>query len=132
MADAKSDFLERKNLDHNLATTAYPKPNSVYAALFTSNPSDAANGAEVSGGGYARQVATFGAAATDASGNSTASNSAALQFTNLPTATLSHCAIYDASTNGNLLYYGPLAAPKSVTSGDTFTINAGQLTVQEQ
>lgn len=131
MAEAKSDYLERKILDHALGTTTFTKPTAVYAALFTTSPADAASGTEVSGGSYARQAVTFAAASTT-SGTSTAASNAGVTFTNLPTATITHVGIYDASTSGNLLYHGALTASKSVTSGDNFTINSGQLTVEEQ
>lgn len=132
MADAKSNYLERKILDHALGTTTYTKPSAVYVSLHTANPADDASGAEVSGGSYARQAATFSAATTDGGGASTAITSAALNWTNLPTATVTHVGIYDAATSGNLLYYGALSSSKSITSGDNFTINTGSLVVQEQ
>jgi hypothetical protein len=130
MADAKSDYLERKSLDHNLGTATFTKPTAVYASLHTTSPLDAATGAEVSGGSYARQAVTFTAAATN-TGVTSASNTANVSFLSMPTATVSHVGIYDAATGGNLLYHAALAASKSLTSGDNFTINAGQLVVQE-
>ena len=51
-------------------------PSNVYVALFTTDPTDAGSGTEVSGNGYARQSATF----SSASGGST-SNSSAIEFT---------------------------------------------------
>ena len=131
MADAKSDYLERKILDHALGTTTFTKPTTVYVALFTTNPVDAGSGTEVTGGSYARQSVTFASASTS-SGTTTAVSNAGVTFTNLPTATITHMALYDASTSGNLLYYGALTASKSVTSGDNFTINSGQLSIEEQ
>jgi hypothetical protein len=131
MADAKSDYLERKNLDHNLGTTTYTKPTTVYVSLHTADPTDAGTGAEVSGGSYARQSCAFTAASTT-SGTTTAPNTSAINWTNMPTATVTHVGIWDAVTTGNLLYSGALTASKSLTSGDNFTINAGALVVQEQ
>lgn len=130
MADAKSDYLERKNLDHNLGTTTFTKPSAVYVSLHTASPTDSASSTEVTGGSYARVVSTFSAAAT-VSGVSTASNVGALNWTNMPTATVTYAGIYDASTGGNLLYYGALTASKALTAGDNFTMNAGSLIVQE-
>lgn len=130
MADAKSDYLERKDLDHNLGTTTFARPTAVYVSLHTANPTDGATGAEVSGGSYARKVATFSTAATNA-GVTTASNTAAIIWTNLPSTTLSHIGIWDAVTGGNLLYHSPLSASKSVAAGDGYTIPASQLVVSE-
>ena len=131
MADAKSDYLERKDLDHNLGTATFTKPTAVYAALLTATEDDTGAATEVTGGSYARKVITFAAAATS-SGVSTAANTVDLVWTGLPTATLVSVGIFDASTAGNLLYYAALTASKSVTSGDGYTISAGQLVVTEQ
>jgi hypothetical protein len=121
-----SDYLENKILDHTLATTAYTKPTNVYIALYTAAPSDAGGGTEVSGGAYARQVATFGAASAGST-----SNSADITF---PVATASwntitHIGILDASTAGNLLWHGALSASKAIATNDQFKIAAGNLTV---
>jgi hypothetical protein len=42
---------------------------------------------------------------------------------------VTHVAIYDASTGGNMLAHGALTASKTVDSGDTFTIAAGALSL---
>ncbi len=131
MADAKTNYLERKLLDHALGTTTYTKPTNVYASLHSANPTDAGSGGEISGGSYARKVLAFTAAAT-VSDVSSASNSADIVWTNLPSVTITHIAIWDASTSGNMLYYAPLSASKVISSGDGYTIATGQLAVTEQ
>jgi hypothetical protein len=123
---AASDYLENKLLDHSLATTAYTAPGAVYVGLFTSDPTDAGTGTEVSGGSYARQSATFGAASSGS-----ASTSATITF---PAATASwgtitHVGIYDASSSGNLLFHGAVTTSKAIESGDTFQISSGNLTI---
>ena len=80
-------------------------------------------GTEISGNAYARTGVTFGAA----SGGS-ATNSANVTF---PTATgtwgtVSHAGVFDGT---DMVFYGALSVSKSPTSGDTFQINAGQLTI---
>ncbi len=125
----KTDYLENKTLDHNLATAAFAAPTAVYVALFTADPGETGETAnEISGGGYARKQATFAAA----SGGS-ASNSADVTFPQATAdwGTITHFAIMDASTGGNMLYYGALTASKTVTNGDTFKIATGDLTVTE-
>jgi hypothetical protein len=53
-----------------------------------------------------------------------------LVWTNVAaTETYSHASIWDASTAGNCLWVGALAAAKAVNAGDTFTIPIGSLTV---
>ena len=123
---AASDYLELKILEHTLGITAYTQPTTVYLALFTTDPTDAGTGTEVSGGSYARQSISWN---TPASGAVT--NSADVTF---PQATadygvVSHIGIFDASTAGNLLYHGALSASKSVTTNDTFIVEAGDLSI---
>lgn len=123
---AASDYLELKILEHTLGITSYTAPTTTYLALFTSDPTDAGTGTEVSGGSYARQSISWN---TPASGATT--NSADVTF---PQATgnygtVTHIGIYDASSSGNLLYHGALSASKSVETNDTFIVEAGDLSV---
>lgn len=121
---ALSDALENALLNHVLRATAYVGPTAVYLALFTADPTDANTTAgEVSGGSYGRKQITFGAP----SGGS-CSNTNQMDYTGMPAATVTHLAIYDASTAGTLLFHGALSASKTVNAGDTFTVNAGGLT----
>lgn len=130
---AFSNYLENELLDHVLrgATTgtAYAQPAAVYVALFTSTATAAELEAgtitnEVTGGSYARQAVTFDAPA----GGATA-NSAAVSFTSMPAVTVAFAAVMDATTAGNVLFYGALTANKTLNAGDTFTINAGDLDI---
>lgn len=131
MADNKSDYLERKILDHALGTTTFTKPTNVYISLHTASPTEANTaGTEVTGGSYARKIMTFSGAATVTSVTS-ASNASDIVWTALPSTTITHIGIYDALTTGNLLYYAPLSASKVIASGDGYTISTGQLVVQE-
>jgi hypothetical protein len=139
---ASSNYLERKILDHVLKNTAYTQPSNLYVALFTNTSTNALTNLEAgtltdetstSGTGYQRQSVSFGAASTgsDSYQTTTSSTSAAVTF---PTATasyglVSHIAIMDASTGGNVLFYGALAASKQIDTGDQFTITTGNLTV---
>ena len=119
-----TDFLENKIIDHMLRNQAYTPPTTVYLALFTSAPSDAGGGTEVSGGSYARQAVTLSAASGGAS-----SNSADITFPQATAdwGTITHVALMDALTSGNMLMHTPLDASKTVNNGDTFKITAGDL-----
>lgn len=123
---AKSNYLEDKVLNHVLKNTAYTPPATVYAALFTTNPTDANTGTEVTGGSYARQAITFG---TVASGS--VSNSAAITFSSVPAATITHIGVYDASSAGNLLYHAALVSQIITTSGSDVEFDVGAFTVTE-
>ena len=121
-----SNFLENELIDHILRNAAYTSPTTVYVALYTSDPTDADSGTEVSGGSYARQSVAFSAPS-----NGATSNSSDITF---PTATanwgtITHVALRDAVTTGNMLFHSPLTASKIVNDGDTFKINATDLDV---
>ena len=120
-----SDYLETKILQHVFGGTAYTAPTTLYVSLYTVAPTDSTSGTEVSGGGYARQTAAF-----TVSGN-TASNTAAIEYA---TATANYgtvvaVGILDALTSGNLLAYANLTASKTVSSGDVFRFDAGDLDI---
>lgn len=124
---ALSDYAENALLEHLLNNVALTSPTDVYVALFTSDSGELEAGTltnEVSGGSYARQTAAFDAAASGAT-----QNSGAVSFTDMPAVTVSHVAIMDAATAGNVLFHGALAASKTLNSGDTFTIATGDLDV---
>lgn len=124
-----STYLENALLNHVLRNVGYTSPAGVYAALYTTDPTGADSGTEVTGGSYARQALTFAAP----SGGST-SNSADVNF---PVATgswgtITHVGIRDAASGGNLLYVGALTVSQTVANGNQFVFKAGQLTVQNQ
>lgn len=121
-----SNYLENALINATLRNTSYTSPTTTYVALYTTDPTDADTGTEVSGGSYARQAVTFGAPS-----NGVTTNSASVTF---PTATgnwgtITHIGIRDASTAGNLLYHTPLDTSKTVNTSDVFTISSGNLSV---
>ena len=121
-----SNFLENALINAVLRNTTYTSPATVYVSLYTSDPTNADSGTEVSGGSYARTAVTFGAPS-----NGVTTNSADVTF---PTATASfgtvtHIGIHDASTAGNLLFHTPLDTSKTIDSGDIFKITTGNLSV---
>ena len=121
-----TDFMENKIIDHMLRNQSYTPPSTVYLALFTTPTTDAGGGTEVSGGSYARQAVTLSAASGGAS-----ENSADITFPQATAdwGTITHVALMDALTGGNMLMHTALDASKTVNNGDTFKINAGDLDV---
>ena len=124
MAGNLTNYLENKLIDHFLGTTSYTMPADVYVALFTAAPSDAAGGTEVTGGSYARKVATFTAASSGAT-----SNDGNIDFTGMPACTTLAIGIFDALTSGNMLLYGTLTTNKTTDAGDTLRIATGDLDI---
>jgi len=122
---AASNYTENLALTWLLTSGAATRPDAWYLALFTTDPTDAGTGTEVSGGSYARQTIAFTVT------GDTASNSATVTF---PAATanwgsISHVGIYDASTAGNLLFHGSVTTPKTIETGDTFQVSASNLSI---
>lgn len=117
-----SNYLENKILDKTLRNTDFTV-TTVYVSLHTADPGET-GASELTGGSYARQSASFDAAASGAT-----ANSGAINFTGMPAATITHVALWDASTAGNCLWSGALTASKTTNSGDTFQIAAGDLDV---
>lgn len=118
-----SNYLENKVLDHILGRTSFTMP-TVYLALYTVAPTDSTSGTEVSGGSYVRKAVTFNAASSGAS-----TNSANVDFTGMPAATVVALAVVDALTAGNILVYGTLTSSRTVQAGDTLRIASGDLSI---
>lgn len=136
---------------------AYAAPGTVYVALFadsTSTPvlsgasgpleagtNDTTSSSnwgyyEISNGNYSRVAVTFDNAGATTTG--TIESSVTVPF-NVATAdyetngstgnVVTHLAIMDAQTSGNVLFYGALSVSKTVSAGDQFTISQGNLSV---
>jgi hypothetical protein len=123
---AMSNYLENALINATLRNTSYTSPATVYVGLFTSDPTDAGSGNEVSGGSYAREAMTFGAPSNGAS-----VNSAAVEFDQATGdwGTITHFAIFDALTTGNMLYHGALTASKTIETGDVFKFATSSVSV---
>lgn len=121
-----SNYLENALINATLRNTAFTSPTTVYVGLYTTDPTDANTGTEVSGGSYARTAVTFGAPS-----NGVSTNSAAVEFPQATGSwgTVGWIGLLDASTAGNLLYHTPLDASKTIASGDIFKIASGSLSV---
>lgn len=126
-----SNYLEEKVLKHIFDLAAYAAPGDLFVALSTANPGEDGSGlAEPAGGSYAR-VATDAGDWTWNGGASRVENGNDVAFPTASAAwgTATHFAIYDDAVAGNLIFYAPLAASKSIGNGDTATFPAGTLTV---
>lgn len=123
---AMSDYLEKALLDHITGNAAYSAPAGIYAALFLSDPTDAGTGTEVSTGGYSRQAVTF-AAATSGAGTSLSTSAPSFSASGAAFGTVTHVALFDAASGGNLLFHAALPSPQTVNDGDTLAFPTGNL-----
>lgn len=121
-----SNYLTKRILEHVFRGIQYDPPANRYVALYKTNPTDADTGVEVTGGGYARQLVTFGPEA-----NRWIPSNNDVEFPEATTdwGTVTHVGIRDALTGGNLLVYGPLASPKEIKAGEQIGFRAGRIRV---
>ena len=152
---AASNYLEDKLLDHTLryGTAPYTAPSTVYVALFADSGSAAsaalesgtsATGSgnsnwghfEIDNGSYIRQSVTFAEAGAVTTGTITTNAPVSVPVASADYDTagttgnvVTHIALMDDQSGGNVLFYGTLTTPKTVSSGDQFTVSTGNLSI---
>lgn len=128
-----SDFAENALINHICTNSAYSPASTLYLALCTADPTDAATGASMNevgnSNGYARTAITFAAASSRR-----VTQTGGVSF---PTATgswgtVTHWAIVTTNTygSGNVLASGAFASSFTVLTGNTRTIASGQVYVE--
>ena len=134
---AASNYLENKLLDHTLkyGTAPYTGASTIYLALFTNTSTNAAANLEAgtltdevttSSSAYARKAVTFASAS---SGTSATNATVTFDAATANWGTITHIAIMDAVSSGNVLFYGAVTTSKTIETGDTFQVSSGNLTV---
>lgn len=144
---AMSNTLENRLIDHLFRSISFAAPTALYVGLLTATPADD-NGTftevSTSSTGYARVSVAPGSsnwANTQNSGTGassgttgTTSNIGVITFGNPIGAgwgSITGFAIYDASTAGNMLWWGTLTQAKTVNAGDAApSFQAGALSIQ--
>jgi len=124
-----SDYWENEILDHIFGKGSYTPP-TIYVALSTADPTDDGSGlSEPSGNGYARgqtSPSDWNAASGGALDNA---NEIAFNEATGSWGTITHFALMDAVSGGNMLAHGALSQSKTIGSGDTAKFAAGDLDV---
>jgi hypothetical protein len=120
-----SSYADNKLIDHLLGSGTFTKPSATYVALYVGDPTGAGTEVSTSGTAYSRQSAAF-----TISGNQ-ASNTSTLEWlpATAPWGTITHIAIYDASTSGNMLVTASLTVAKTVGTDDVLRLPATDLAV---
>jgi hypothetical protein len=123
-----SDYLENELLDHVLGNGAYSVP-TIYIALSTADPTDTGSGlTEPTYTNYARVAhSSWNTASSRATSNNGAINFA--QKTDGSSETITHFAIMDASSGGNMLAHGSFTTQKTIVVNNTPTIADTELDV---
>jgi hypothetical protein len=125
-----STYLQNALLNGTLVNSAYSPPTTVYVGLHTSNPTASTSVAlstEVSGNGYSRVSSSWG---TPSAGSMSINTTITFpQASPAGWGTISYISLWDASTLGNLLYFGSLNSSITVNATDEVKILSGNLTV---
>ena len=154
---AASNYLEDEVLDHVLGkgTRDFTSPTNLFLALFTGTASDvlaalesgtsanstgnwgqfevASYGTDSSASAYTRKAITFNAASNGSATNTgnVTFDTATANYTNSDgsNSTVTCVAVIDASSGGNVLFYGQLNSSKEILQNDTFQISDQNLTI---
>jgi len=130
MASNLALYAENKMLELLVGKTPFATPTA-YIGLFTVIPDeDGAGGTEVSAGNYVRK--------STAGGDWEAAAAGAIQNAN--DITFIECAganwgeivgigIWDAESGGNMIFWLPVGASKTIDVGDTFRLEAGDVDI---
>lgn len=124
-----SDYWENEILDHIFGKGSYTPP-TIYVGLSTADPTDSGAGlAEPSGNGYARVQTS--ALDWNAAANGSLNNAGNITFAQATGnwGTITHFALFDAATAGNMLAHGALSQSKLVSESDTARFEAGDLQI---
>lgn len=129
-----SDYLENEVLDHIFSAATWTPPVTLYLALCTAAPTDASTGStltEANYTGYSRLAVTNNATNWPAASAGAKSNGVAFTFAECTagTSTITHFAIVDAATLGNVIGWGALTTSKTITTGDTPKFAIGDLDI---
>lgn len=106
------------------ATTA-----PIQGRLMTANGSGGSNGTEVTNSGGSTYASVDVGTAITSFAALPITNSAAITWTNLPTATIVGLELWDSHATPKRKWYGALAASKSVSLGDSLSIAASALSI---
>lgn len=109
-----------------LTDTTYTSPSSLFLALYLTNPTAADTGTEISGISYVRQPIIFGVPSGGTTSNTT---DISFPYAGNTWGNVVYAAIRDASTGGNLLFYGTLVTPRFINAGDVLKFLTGNVTV---
>lgn len=133
MASGKGNVYSNDVLNFLLGGATFTVPGTLYLALFTVTPSGSGGGTEVSGGSYGRVAITNNTTSWPTTSTQTKQNANAVTFAQASAnwGTIVAAALMDASTGGNIIYWGAVTVSQAINNGDTATLPANAITVTE-
>lgn len=139
---AASDYTEKNVLNSMLRGVTYPLPSKVFVSLHTASPTDSGGGEVTTAAwpSYARvDAADGGAIATGwsvpgngAGGVQISRNTNQILYEGMNGSgpiTVTHWALYDAATGGNLLCHAPLNTSRTLQVGDVFIFDRNSIEI---
>jgi len=125
-----SDYAENAALKWLFTADSVTRPTAWYLGLFTAAPSDSGGGTEVSGNNYSRKAT--GTMTVSGTSPTNCTNSASIEFDPASGGnwgTITHIAVFDASTGGNMLGWAILTTSRTINDGDILRVPAGDLDI---
>lgn len=132
---AASNYTEDTALNWLLTDAAVTRPTAWYLALFTNDSGNAATNLEAgtttdeistSGTAYIRKTIAFNDAV---SGVCYSDGTVTFDTATANWGTITHVAVMDAESGGNVLFWGAVTTAKQIDSGDTFQVTDQNLTI---
>lgn len=126
----QTTYFANKIMDDLFGLVTYAPPSSYYLAVSkTAINVDGSGITEPSVGSYARVEMENDKTTFSNASNGSVTNDVQFKF---PEATLdwgvvTHFAIFDAATGGNMLLYGELVAPRTIESSTTLVLEPGSM-----
>lgn len=118
-------YLADRLLNHIFIDQQFRSPPRVYMGLYSKDPGKDGLPKEIDDGGYRRKEIQFLSAS-----NGRAKNSIPLSFTgNSNWGTITHFAIFDDETAGNVLFTGEMTEGFTPSDNETFRFNAGDVII---
>lgn len=124
-----TNFAKRQLLDHTFGGPNYTPPTTIYSTLGTALTGETLT--EYADTGFARPATAFGSASSGQSLNSSIEDFT-LGVSATGAATLTHFAIFDDLTAGNLLAVGPLSVSRAVVESDSISMAVSGFSVTFQ
>lgn len=119
-----SNYLQAKIADHVVGKTSFTMPTNVYVALCTAEVTDTQTGSTITEANYT----SYARVQTDgddwnayASDETTNANEITFPACTGGTSSVTHFAVLDASTNGNLLFFDALDSPATLEVSTAIT-----------
>lgn len=134
---AASNYTEENVINAVLRGVSFPIPPGVYVSLHTADPGES-GGSEVglaAWPAYVRRDAAVGGAIASgwaAPTDGVSTNAKQITYPGMNGAsnvTVSHWALYDAATGGNMLAHAALQTSRTLQPGDVFVFDVASLTV---